>query len=95
MKKIWKNIKSNKVLSRKKLLKKYGHRCFLEPKTLKYPICNKFNGKQECIGHRAAQYYLNINLKKVKKKLNKKSKKLLKKYQTLKQKSLKFTKKKC
>ena len=37
------------------MLQKYGSRCFLLPKQLKYPICNKFTGKIECVGLSAAQ----------------------------------------
>ena len=37
------------------MLKKYGKRCFLLPNELKYPICNKYTGKIECIGLSAAQ----------------------------------------
>ena len=40
---------------------------------MKYPICNKYNGKPECMGLSAADYYLNINIGKLenKKKQNK------------------------
>tara|TARA_B100000900_G_C20260055_1_gene585609 strand:+ start:306 stop:593 length:288 start_codon:yes stop_codon:yes gene_type:complete len=95
MPKKWKNIKPHTQQSRKKVFQKYGKRCFLESKTLKYPICNKFNGKEECNGHYGAQYYLNINIGKLKKKKDKESTKKRKKYKILKKKSLKYTKKNC
>ena len=95
MAKSWKNVKPHSLASRKKMYKKYGPRCFLEPKRYKYPVCNKFNGKEECMGHQGAQYYLNINIGKLKKKRDKISTKKKKKYQKLKNKSLKFTKKNC
>ena len=91
----WKNIKPHTIKSRKRVFQKYGKRCFLESKTLKYPICNKRNGNPECLGHRASQYYLNINISKLKNKKDRKSIKKLKKYIKLKKKSLNFTKKKC
>jgi hypothetical protein len=47
------------------------------------------------MGHQGAQYYLNINIGKLKKKRDKISTKKKKKYQKLKNKSLKFTKKIC
>ena len=51
---------------------KYGSKCFLEPRTMKYPICSKYTGKQECMGCMLIDYYyLNINIGKIK---NKKSK---------------------
>ena len=57
---------------KKKMYKKYGPRCFLEPKRYKYPVCNKFTGKEECMGHQVGQkYYLNINIGKLKKKRDK------------------------
>lgn len=96
MRKTWKNIKPHSVASRKKMRKKYGSRCFLDPMRYKYPICNRYNGKEECVGHYAAQYYLNINIGKLKKKKkNKKSTKRIQKYLKIKNKSLKFTKNNC
>jgi hypothetical protein len=99
----WKNIKPHSNKSRKNMKTKYGSKCFLEPKTLKYPICNKFNGKQECMGLYAADYYLNLNLGKLNKKLNKKVKskeknvytKKIKKYNKLKSKSNSLKKRLC
>jgi len=44
---------------RKSYKKKYGARCFLQPKTLKYPICTK--GKLDCSGLNAAAYYARLN----------------------------------
>ena len=40
---------------RKSYKKKYGSRCFLKPRSEKYPICK--NGKISCKGLRAAMYY--------------------------------------
>ena len=72
-KKTWKNIKPHSSKSRKNMKQKHGNKCFLEPRRMKYPICNKFNGKPECMGLSAADYYLNINIGKLenKKKQNK------------------------
>ena len=44
---------------RKSYKKKYGSRCFLEPKKLKYPICT--HGKIDCKALNAAQYYARLN----------------------------------
>ena len=44
---------------RKSYKKKYGARCFLQPKTLKYPICTK--GKIDCAALNAAAYYARFN----------------------------------
>ncbi len=44
---------------RKSYKKKYGTKCFLEPKTLKYPICTR--GKISCSGLNAAYYYARLN----------------------------------
>lgn len=95
MVKMWKNIKPHSVKSRKRVIKKYGSSCFLEPKRLKYPLCNKYNGKKECMGHRAAQYYLNLNLGKQNKKGTKKNQKKTNTYKKLLKKSKRFTKKYC
>ena len=77
----WKSIKPHSQVSRTNMLRKYGYSCFLDPKRKKYPVCNKYNGKKECVGHYAAQYYLNINAGKLKNKRNrvaaKKRKKIL------------------
>lgn len=96
---LWKNIKPHSEKSRRSMKTKYGPKCFLEPKTMKYPICSKYTGKQECMGLYAADYYLNINIGKIK---NKKSKTLrnkyaskLKKYETLKKKSDTLKRKIC
>ena len=51
----WKDIKPHTQSERKRVLRKYGKRCFLVPKELKYPICNKRTGKVECKGILAAQ----------------------------------------
>ena len=48
---------------RKSYKKKYGSRCFLLPKTLKYPICS--HGKIDCKALNAAQYYARFNNKKL------------------------------
>lgn len=98
-KRLWRNMKPHSIKSRQTMKKKYGAKCFLEPRTMKYPICSKYSGKQECMGLYAADYYLNINIGKIK---NKKSKTLkrqysdkLKKYESLKKKSDKLKKKVC
>ncbi len=51
----WRDMKPHTRRQRKNMLEKYGARCFLLPKELKYPICNKYNGKIECVGLSAAQ----------------------------------------
>ena len=51
----WREMKPHTKRQRKSMLKKYGSRCFLLPKELKYPICNKYTGKIECVGLAAAQ----------------------------------------
>ena len=51
----WRDIKPYTRRQRKNMLKKYGRRCFLLPEELKYPVCNKYTGKMECIGLAAAQ----------------------------------------
>lgn len=38
--------------------KKYGSRCFLKPRTQKYPVCK--NGRLDCKGLRAAAYYARL-----------------------------------
>ena len=43
---------------RKSYRKKYGPSCFLEPDTLRYPICT--NGRLDCKALRAAQYYARL-----------------------------------
>lgn len=43
---------------RKSYKKRYGSKCFLEPKTNKYPICS--HGKINAKGLNAAQYYLHF-----------------------------------
>jgi len=40
---------------RKSYRKKYGSSCFLEPRTLRYPICR--NGQVDCKALQAARYY--------------------------------------
>jgi hypothetical protein len=47
---------------RKSYRKRYGSKCFLEPKRLKYPICTR--GKINCKALNAAQYYAIMNNKK-------------------------------
>ena len=91
----WKKIKPKSTKSRKSMKKKYGNSCFLDAKNLKYPICNKYTGKQECKGLRAAEYYLNINIGKIIKRKLKTKKKQLKQYFRLKRKSSKLVKKLC
>ena len=100
----WKNIKPHSNKSRKNVKIKYGNKCFLDAKRMKYPICNKYTGKPECMGLRAADYYLNLNIgklnkKKARDKTTTKNKKImnkkLDKYYKLKNKSNKLKKKIC
>ena len=93
--KSWKNIKPHSQKSRTRVYQKYGKRCFLDPRRKKYPVCNRYNGKEECKGHQAAQYYLNINIGKFKKKRDKSSTQKRDKYKILRQKSLKRMKRVC
>ena len=44
---------------RKSYKKKYGSRCFLKPRTMKYPICTK--GKIDRSALNAAYYYARLN----------------------------------
>ena len=84
-KKLWRNIKPKTMRQKKNMKKKYKSKCFLEPKTLKYPVCNPKTGKISCKGLNAADYYLRLHVaRKLKpiskyKKLQRKSKKLRKK----------------
>ena len=93
--KSWKHIKPHSQKSRTRVYQKYGKRCFLDPRRKKYPVCNRYNGKEECKGHQAAQYYLNINIGKLKKKRDKSSTQKRDKYKRLRQKSLKRMKRVC
>ena len=43
---------------RRSYKRKYGPRCFLKPRTQKYPICK--DGKISCRGLRAAAYYARL-----------------------------------
>ena len=48
------SLKNRKILSLiaanlEKMKLKHGNKCFLEPRRMKYPICNKYNGKPECM----------------------------------------------
>jgi|TARA_A100001015_G_scaffold321220_1_gene450845 hypothetical protein len=83
----WKKMKPHSKKQRQTMKKKYGNKCFIEPKNLKLPICNKKNGEIQCKGLRAAQYYTQIH---VSKKL-----KPRKKYLTRLKKIKKLTKKYC
>ena len=47
---------------RKSYRKRYGSKCFLDPKRLKYPVCSR--GKINCKALNAAQYYAILNNKK-------------------------------
>ena len=92
----WKNIKPHSEKSRKTMKKKYGNSCFLDPRRMKYPICNKFNGKKECKGIYAADFYINIHRAKLLKKTKKNTDmKKMKYYNKLKHKSTKLKKKYC
>jgi hypothetical protein len=44
---------------RKSYKRRYGSRCFLDPKRLKYPICKA--GQIDCKALTAAQYYARMN----------------------------------
>ena len=106
-KRSWKNMKPHTLKSRKTMKQKYGSKCFLEPKRMKYPICSKFTGKQECMGLYAADYYLNINIGKIRNKIKRQDKTILKrkvkkeytrklkKYESIKRKSDVLKKKVC
>ena len=39
--------------------KRFGARCYLDPKRLKYPVCTR--GKLDCRALNAAQYYARLN----------------------------------
>ena len=59
---------------RKSYRGKYGSHCFLVPNELKYPICS--NGRIDCSGLRAAEFYVNMykehpRYKSLKRKINK------------------------
>ena len=41
--------------TREKMKKKHGSACFLDPKNLKYPVCNPRTGAYDCGGIRAAK----------------------------------------
>jgi hypothetical protein len=47
---------------RKSYKRRYGSKCFVDPKRLKYPICTR--GKVNCKALNAAQYYAIMNNKK-------------------------------
>ena len=85
-KKLWRNIKPHTEKERKRVLKKYGKKCYLDSKRMKYPICNKNTGEVDCKGLNAALYYVNLNIsrklkpKKKYKNLHKKIIKTKKKY---------------
>lgn len=71
-------MKWNPPKYRKTYKKKYGSRCFLLPKENKFPICT--DGKVDCKGLYAAQFYNNMRQKNkhyrtVKNKINKLKKK--------------------
>lgn len=61
--------------------KRYGSRCFLNPREKSFPICT--NGKYDCKGLNAALYYTRLN----------KNKFLMRKVKTLKNKYCKKLKK--
>lgn len=82
----WKDIDPPKR-TLKNYKKKYGSRCFLRPRELKYPICDKRNGKVHCKGllaaHNRAMLSVRRKLKPKKysyRKLAKTSRKLAKKH---------------
>lgn len=85
-KKYWRDMKPSKK-GRKTYKKKFGEKCFLYPKDLKYPICHKKTGKVKCKGllaaHNRAMLSVRRKLKPKKysyKQITKKARKLGKKY---------------
>ena len=85
MTKFWRDMKPSKK-GRKTYKKKYGSRCFLLPRQLKYPICDKKTGKMNCKGLLAAHYRASLSIRRKLKpktysyrKINKNAKKLAKK----------------
>jgi len=85
-KKYWRHMKPSKK-GRKTYKKKFGAKCFLYPKDLKYPICHKKTGKVECKGLLAAHNRAMLNVRrKLKpkkysyKRITQKARKLGKKY---------------
>lgn len=81
----WRNIKPHK--NRKTFKKKYGSKCFLLPKQLKYPICHKRTGKVNCKGLLAAHNRAALSIRRKLKpktysyrKITQKARKLGKKY---------------
>tara|TARA_B100000700_G_C14745647_1_gene715105 strand:- start:65 stop:358 length:294 start_codon:yes stop_codon:yes gene_type:complete len=85
MTKFWRDMKPSKK-GRKTYKKKYGSRCFLLPRQLKYPICDKKTGKMNCKGLLAAHYRASLSIRRKLKpktysyrKITKKAKKLAKK----------------
>lgn len=50
----WSELKPKTKAEREELLKKFGARCFLGPKSLKFPICAYPSGAISCDGLRAA-----------------------------------------
>ena len=63
----WSEMKP-KTFRQKMFMKKKSKTCFLDSKNLKYPICDIQNKKQQCKGLYASDYYLNLNIAKLKKK---------------------------
>ena len=53
----WKYVKPETKDERKHMMNKYGERCFLVPKELKYPICDKNDGIYDCRGLRTALFW--------------------------------------
>ena len=107
----WKKVKPHTIKSRKNVKTKYGNKCFLDSRRLKYPICSKYSGKINCKGIYGALYYLNLNIAKLLKNITRKKQdktkqdktnlqsklinKKLKKYNTLKKRALKLKNKHC
>ena len=48
----------------KSFKKKHGNKCFLRPKELKYPICDKYKGKVNCKGLLAAHNRAMLSVRK-------------------------------
>ena len=69
----WSQVKPKTMKERIMMRDKYGKKCFLRPDDMKYPICDKYDGKIDCRGIRSAIFWAQTNHIKSKKK-NSKSK---------------------
>tara|TARA_Y100000389_G_C17470970_1_gene530775 strand:+ start:4089 stop:4418 length:330 start_codon:yes stop_codon:yes gene_type:complete len=57
----WSQVKPKTQKEKRNMLKKYGKMCFLRPDDMKYPICDKTNGKIDCRGIRSAIFWAQTN----------------------------------